>query len=56
MTPEGAQTWAARPGDERTNHEATAAPTLDPLEAVITQVFQLSGPLSPTQLKNLSYY
>ena len=28
MSPARAQTRAARPGDERTNHEATAAPTI----------------------------
>ena len=28
MNPVGARTRAARPGDERTDHEATAAPTL----------------------------
>ena len=28
MTPARAQTWATRPGDEHTNHEATGAPEI----------------------------
>ena len=28
MTPARVQTWAAQPGDEHTNHEATTAPTM----------------------------
>ena len=39
VTPARARTRAARPGDERTNHEATAAPTADKSTFTHTTIF-----------------
>ena len=55
MTPARARTWSARPGDERTNHEATAAPRNGPvLECIFKNRQKQIQHLNRKRLKRIS--
>ena len=54
MTPARARTRAALPGDERTNHEATAAPTVSTAFLLFFQILHWLSRLSSKKVENSS--